>query len=428
MASGLLAAFSRSLRALALPLIIGWRYTRAGRRRGFLSFISVLSTLGIAIAVLVLIVVLSVFNGFEQELRSRILSMVSHGEIHALDGAMEDWQPVTEQLLERPRVVGAAPFVNGQVMLTRRSEVKGARIRGILPEREADVSEVLDRITEGEAASLEPGSFEVILGIGLARSLGLEVGDKVTVVTPEARMSVAGITPRVRRFTVGGIFDADYEPYDRTLALIHLKDAQALLRTGDSVSGVRVEFDDLFAAPRLVEEAAESLDEIYRYTDWTKQNQQFFRAVQTEKTMMFIILMFIMGIAAFNIIATLVMMVTDKQADIAILRTLGATPRMIMGVFITQGAIIGLVGTVLGVVTGVLTAVNVERIVPAIESLFNTQFIPKNIYLISDLPSKVEVSDVVSIAVAAMILSLLATLYPAWRAARTAPAEALRHD
>lgn len=241
-------------------------------------------------------------------------------------------------------------------------------------------------------------------------------------------MSVAGITPRVRRFTVGGIFDADYEPYDRTLALIHLKDAQALLRTGDSVSGVRVEFDDLFAAPRLVEEAAESLDEIYRYTDWTKQNQQFFRAVQTEKTMMFIILMFIMGIAAFNIIATLVMMVTDKQADIAILRTLGATPRMIMGVFITQGAIIGLVGTVLGVVTGVLTAVNVERIVPAIESLFNTQFIPKNIYLISDLPSKVEVSDVVSIAVAAMILSLLATLYPAWRAARTAPAEALRHD
>jgi lipoprotein-releasing system permease protein len=428
MPSSFTAALNRSLRALALPLFIGWRYTRAKRRRGFLSFISVLSTAGIAIGVMVLIVVMSVMNGFEQELRSRILAMVSHATVQAFDGNIEDWEGVSNQLLERPRVRGAAPFVNGQVMLTRRAEVKGARLRGIIPEREREVSAALSSVISGDAASLEPGAFRIILGSGLARSLGLEVGDKVTVVTPEARMSVAGITPRVRRFTVGGVFDVDMARYDSTLAFIHLADAQALFRTGGGVTGIRLEFDDLFAAPQLAREAAQSLDGLYRFSDWTQQNRQFFRAVQTEKTMMFIILMFIMGIAAFNIISTLVMMVTDKQADIAILRTLGATPRMIMGVFIIQGAIIGVVGMVLGVALGVVIGLNVESIVPAIEGLFGVQFIPKSVYLISDLPSKVETADVVWTALAALILSLLATLYPAWRAARTAPAEALRHD
>jgi len=422
------AAAMRPLRALALPLFIGWRYTRAKRRNGFVSFISLSSMLGIAVGVWALIVVMSVMNGFQDELRSRILGMVSHATVQALDGEMDDWERVSEALRQRPRVTGAAPFVNGEVMLTRGSAVNGARVRGILPDRERQVSRALASLTAGEASALNAGSFNIILGSGLARQLGVGVGDTVTVVTPQARMSVAGVTPRIRRFTVGGVFEVDMAQYDSSLAFIHMADAQKLFRTGGGVTGVRLEFDDMFAAPELGRDAARSLDGIYRVSDWTQQHRNFFRAVQTEKTVMFVILTLIVGVAAFNIISTLVMVVTDKRADIAILKTQGATPRMIMGVFITQGAIIGVAGTAIGVGLGVLTAVNVENIVPAIEQVFSMEFLPKDIYLISDLPSQLEAADVIATALAALGLSLVATIYPAYRGARTVPAEALRHE
>lgn len=423
--SGRLAA---PFRGLFLPLFIGLRYTRAKRRNHFVSFISVSSMLGITIGVWALIVVMSVMNGFEKELRERILGMVSHATVQSIDGAMEDWQGIADRLAQRPRVTGVAPFVNGEVMLTRGSQVSGALVRGVLPEQEGSVSRAMTHVVRGEPGSLEAGAFNIILGSRLAAGLGVGVGDTVTMVTPEARVSVAGVLPRVRRFNVSGVFHVDMAQYDGTLAMIHLADAQTLFRTGSGVTGIRLEFDDLFAAPRLAREAAQSLSGLYSVSDWTQQNRNFFRAVATEKTVMFVILMLIVGVAAFNIVSTLVMVVTDKRGDIAILRTLGATPASIMGVFMVQGTVIGVFGTLIGVVTGVLTAINVESIVPAIEAALNVQFLPADIYLISDLPSDLEQQDVVRTAVAALILSLLATLYPAWRGARTAPAEALRHE
>ncbi len=411
-----------------LQLYIGLRYTRAKRRNHFVSFISLSSMLGIAIGVTALITVLSVMNGFESELRARILGMVAHGTVDGYQEPLQDWRGLTERLAERPEVKGAAPFVRGEVMLTHGGEVNGGLVRGILPEREAAVSRVTENIVAGSLSDLREGAFNIALGKGLAAALGVGVGDTVTVVTPEARVSVAGVLPRVRRFTVAAVFFVDMSQYDNSLALMHLGDAQRLFRTGSGVSGVRLEFEDLFEAPRLVREIARDLPGIYRISDWTMQNRNFFRAVQTEKTVMFVILLLIVAVAAFNIVSTLVMVVTDKQADIAILRTLGATPRGIMGIFIVQGAVLGIAGTVLGVTGGVSLALNVETIVPAIEQLFNTEFLPADIYLISDLPSELHMEDVVRITVASLVLSLLATLYPAWRASRVAPAEALRYE
>jgi lipoprotein-releasing system permease protein len=411
-----------------LQLYIGLRYTRARRRNQFVSFISFSSMLGIAVGVTALITVLSVMNGFEQELRQRILGMVSHATVQAPGAGINDWRTVVERLEDMPRVEGAAPFVQGQVILTRGSAVTGALVRGVLPEQERTVSEVLDSIIAGSAEALVPGEYGIILGSRLAASLGVGVGDAVTVVTPEARATVAGILPRLRRFTVVGLFEVDMSQWDSSLAVVHLEDAQRLFRTGNNVSGVRLEFDDLMAAPELARQAARALPGIYGVTDWTMQNEAFFRAVATEKTVMFIILMLIVAVAAFNIVSTLVMVVNDKQADIAILRTLGATPRTIMGIFIVQGAVIGLVGTLLGLAGGVSLALNVETIVPAIEQFFNVRFIPGEVYLISELPSELEMDDVVKITLSAFGLSLLATLYPAWRGARTAPAEALRYE
>lgn len=410
-----------------LQFYIGLRYTRARRRNQFVSFISFSSMLGIAIGVTALITVLSVMNGFEQELRQRILGMVSHATVQAPNG-IDDWQGVVDRLEGMPRVEGAAPFVQGQVILTRGSAVTGALVRGILPEQERTVSEVVDSIIAGSADNLVPGEYGIILGSRLAASLGVTMGDAVTVVTPDARATVAGIVPRLRRFTVVGLFEVDMSQWDSSLAVVHLQDAQRLFRTGGNVTGVRLEFDDLMAAPALAREAARKLPGIYGVTDWTMQNEAFFRAVATEKTVMFVILMLIVAVAAFNIVSTLVMVVNDKQADIAILRTLGATPGTIMGIFIVQGAVIGLVGTLLGLAGGVALALNVETIVPAIEQLFNVKFIPGDIYLISELPSDLELDDVVKITLSAFGLSLLATLYPAWRGARTAPAEALRYE
>ncbi|MGD8430402.1 MAG: lipoprotein-releasing ABC transporter permease subunit [Ectothiorhodospiraceae bacterium] len=411
-----------------LQLFIGLRYTRAKRRNHFVSFISLSSMLGIAIGVTALITVLSVMNGFEKELRQRILGMVSHATVSAFSGPLEDWHKVVGELRGRPHVQGVAPYVHGEVMLTRGSAVTGALIRGILPEDERQVSDVLDNIVAGDISKLKAGSYDIVLGSGLAANLGVGPGDTVTMVTPEARRTVAGVLPRIRRFTVAAIFSVDMAQYDRSLAVVHLADAQRLFNMGDGVSGVRLEFDNLFAAPRLAKEAAKSLPGLYRVRDWTMQNRNFFRAVATEKTVMFIILLLIVGVAAFNIVSTLVMVVTDKQADIAILRTLGATPRTIMGVFIIQGAVIGVVGTLLGLIGGIALALNVETIVPAIEQFFHVKFLPADVYLISELPSDLHMQDVVRIAVAALGLSLVATLYPAWRASRTAPAEALRYE
>ena len=411
-----------------LPLYLGLRYTRARRRNHFVSFISLTSMLGIALGVTVLITVLSVMNGFQTELRSRILGMVSHATVQGFNEPLQDWRGVLGRLDDDPRVAGAAPFVDGEVMLTHGSQVTGALIRGVDPSLEPRVSEVGGHMVAGALDALVPGEWNIILGRSLALSLGVGVGDRVTVVSPEARMSVAGVLPRIRRFTVVGLFSVDMSQYDRSLAVMHLEDAAALFRLDRGVTGVRLRFDDLMAAPRLSRAIAAELPGVLRVTDWTMQHRNFFRAVQTEKTAMFVILLLIVGVAAFNIVSTLVMVVTDKQADIAILRTLGAAPRTIMAVFVVQGSVIGVIGTLLGVAGGVALALNVETIVPLIEQLLGIRFLSPDVYLISELPSELHTEDVSRITVAALVLSLLATLYPAWRAAKTQPAEALRYE
>ncbi|MBK1734594.1 lipoprotein-releasing system transmembrane subunit LolC [Halorhodospira abdelmalekii] len=414
-----------------VELFIGLRYTRARRRAHFVSFITLTSMIGIALGVAALITVISVMNGFERELRERILGMISHAEIHAqggaTGGAISDWPAVIERAESHPRVLGAAPFVDGEVMVARGALVSGALLRGIDPQREPRVSEVLAHVVAG-SDQLEAGEYGVILGSALARELRVRVGDRITVMTPEARISVAGITPRMRRFTVTGIFEVGMHEYDRTLAVAHLEDVARLQRLEGSVGGIRLKFDDMLAAPWLAPEVADGLPGRYRVIDWTRQHANFFRAVQTEKTVMFVILTLIVAVAAFNIVSTLVMVVRDKQSDIAILRTLGLSPRSVMAVFIVQGAVIGFVGTLLGLIGGVALALNVETIVPSIERLLNFEFMPADVYYISDLPSELRVDDVTRITVLALILSLFATLYPAWRAARTEPAEALRYE
>ena len=411
-----------------LPLFVGLRYTRARRRNGFVSFISASSMLGIAIGVTALITVLSVMNGFEKELRDRILGMVSHATVQDFEGSLSNWPELLPELAERQDVVGAAPFIRGEIMLSRGSAVTGSLLRGVDPALEGSVSRVAESVVQGSMDHLEPGSWQIILGHRLADELGVGLGDSVNAITPEVRASAAGVIPRMRRFEVGGIFDVDMAQYDGSLALIHLQDAQRLLRMEEGVSGIRLEFTDLMMAPQRVRDIARSLPGNYRVSDWTMEHQSFFRAVAMEKTVMFIILMLIVAVAAFNIVSTLVMAVQDKQADIAILRTLGARPRTIMGIFIIQGSLLGIIGTLVGVAGGVALALNVESIVPAIEGLLGVEFISGDIYWISDLPSDLRMEDVWRITTAAIGLSLIATLYPAWRAARTEPAEALRHE
>ncbi|MDN3518455.1 lipoprotein-releasing ABC transporter permease subunit [Aquisalimonas lutea] len=412
-----------------LELFIGLRYTRAKRRNQFVSFISLSSILGIALGVTALITVLSVMNGFERDLREKILGMVAHATVEARSGGMDDWRSVVEEARRHPQVQGAAPYVSGQVMITRGGQVSGTMLRGVLPGEEGDVSRVMDHIEGDAAAALQEGEYNIILGWALARELGVRRGDRVTVVTPEARATVAGIVPRLKRFRVVGTFDVGMYEYDRGVALVHMRDAATIMRLGDSVSGVRLQFEELMDAPWLAREVGQSLGAGgYRVSDWTQEHASFFRAVQTEKTVMFVILTLIIAVAAFNIVSTLVMVVNDKRSDIAILRTLGASPATIMGIFMVQGAVIGVVGTVLGVAGGVALALNVETIVPAIESLLGIAFLAPDIYWLSDLPSQLRATDVVHIALVALILSLLATIYPAWRGARTEPAEALRHE
>jgi lipoprotein-releasing system permease protein len=413
-----------------LELFIGLRYTRAKRRNHFISFISLTSMLGIALGITALITVLSVMNGFQQELRGRILSMTAHATISRWNGLVEDWQGLRDQAQRSsPEVLGGAPYIRGEAMLNHASLVSGALLQGILPAEEKQISHIGDKMVHGTLDDLRPGAFGIILGKALANALGVNIGDKVTVITPQANITAAGILPRLKRFDVVGIFDAGMYEYDRGLALIHVADAGKLFQLPDgAVSGVRLKLRDLFQAPRLAAALSEQLPDGYLARDWTQDHASFFRAVQIEKTAMFVILTLIVAVAAFNIVSALVMVVTDKQSDIAILRTLGATPRSIMGIFIVQGITIGLVGTLLGLIGGVSLAKNVGVVVPFIERVFGIKFLAPDVYLISDLPSQVQWGDVSTIGLVAFGLAALATLYPAWRAARTQPAEALRYE
>ncbi len=411
-----------------LELFIGLRYTRAKRRNHFISFISVSSMLGIMLGVVALITVMSVMNGFHKEVRERILGMTSHATITAVDGGLEEWRQVMQLAKENKRVIGEAPFVEAQAMLIDGDKVSGAMIRGIDTELEAKVSDVGRHMRVGDLSLLEPGTFRIILGRELAAYLNLVVGDKVTVVTPEINMTAAGAMPRLKTFTIAGIFEVGMGEYDRGVGLINLQDAAKLLRMGDSVTGVRLKLDDLYLAPKISRELASQLPGRYRVTDWSQQHRNFFRALRTEKRMMGLILFLIVAVAAFNIVSTLVMVVTDKQSDIAILRTLGASPKSIMGIFMVQGAAIGIVGTIFGIIGGIVLSLNLEAIVREIERVFSVDFLDPNIYYISELPSQMQLGDVVLISVSAFLITLLATIYPAWRASRVQPAEALRYE
>ena len=413
---------------LPYELFIGLRYTRAKRRNHFISFISLTSMLGIALGVAALITVLSVMNGFQNELRTRILGAASHVQISGAGDVLADWQSVAELAVSDARVIAAAPYVNAQGMLTFDGAVRGSVVRGILPEREDRVVEIGRHMKVGTLAALRPGEFGIALGSELARSLAVVDGDKITLIAPQGQVTPAGIVPRLKQFRVVGIFEMGMFEYDSTLALIHLEDAQKLYRMEDKVSGVRLKLHDMFESRQVSLALLPKLGANAYISDWTRSHANFFRAVQMEKNVMFIILLLIVAVAAFNIVSTLVMAVTDKQPDIAILRTLGAAPAGIMAVFIVQGALIGVIGTLIGVGGGVLLALNIDVVVPFIEGLFDVHFLAKDIYYISELPSDLQASDVILIALVSFVLSLLATLYPSWRASRVNPAEALRYE
>lgn len=429
---------------LPFQLLIGLRYVRSRRQIGqdnrFISFISGLSMVGIALGVAALIVVLSVMNGFQKELRSRILGVTSHIEVVGMDGALQNWQQVAAQALTVPRVLAAAPYVQGQVMLNGRNQeagdgpvfpgsgVRGAVIRGIDPQQENTVADFNTHMKSGTLDSLQPGSFRIVLGSDLARALGVTVGDRLTVIAPEGVVTPAGVIPRVKSFEISGIFEFGMFEYDSGLALTDLQDAQVLFRLGQTVTGVRLKVDDPFSAPQIARSIAPELSEPAYLIDWSRKHANFFRAVQIEKRMMFLILFLIVAVAAFNIVSTLVMAVTDKRGDIAILRTLGASRGSIALIFMVQGALIGLIGLGLGVAGGVALALNIDTVVPAIERLFGIHFLSREVYFISELPSDLQWDDVITISITAFVLTLLATLYPSLRAARVQPAEALRHE
>ena len=384
--------------------------------------------LGFALGVAALITVLSVMNGFERELRTQILGMASHATIRPLTGALSDWELPAATAAEHPGVVGVAPFVQGQAMLNHAGAVRGVAIHGVLPPREPQVSEIGAYLVEGNLEDLREGEYGMLLGRGLARALGAAVGSKVAVIAPQATASPAGILPRMRRFTVIGIFEVNHYQYDTGVAVVHLGDAARLFRLVPGVSGLRIKVEDIQEAPRLSREIATSLHGAYWVSDWTRHHRNFFRALETERMVMFVILSLIVAVAAFNIVSTLIMVVTDKQSDIAVLRTLGATPRTVMRIFMVQGTVIGVVGTLVGVLGGIVLAANVETIVPAIERFFETKFLSEEVYYIAEVPSELRRDNVLLIALVACAMSVVATLYPAWRASRVQPAEALRHE
>lgn len=411
-----------------LEIFIGLRYTRAKRHNHFISFISLISMLGIALGVLVLITVLSVMNGFEKEIRERILGFASHATISGLGQRLENWQEVAEQARLNPKVVGVAPYVEGQAMLALGQAISGVQVRGVDPEEEPKVSELDEKMKVGSMENLQAGEFGIILGRELADKLGAFPGDKITMVTPQAQVTPAGVLPRLKRFTLVGIFEVGMNQYDSGLAVIHIRDAARLWRLGDDVVGVRLKLEDLFEARQVSRAMAHQLPGVYLVSDWTRQHANFFSALQMEKRMLFLILLLIVAVAAFNIVSTLVMVVTDKQADIAILRTLGIAPGGIMWVFIVQGTLIGVVGTLLGTAGGVALSLNLDTVVPFLERAMGMELFPQDIYYINTLPSDLHWDDVTLISSLAFILTLAATLYPAWRASRTQPAEALRYE
>lgn len=412
---------------LPFEWLLGLRYTRAKRRNHFISFICAIAILGIALGVAALIVVMSVMNGFQSELRERILGVVSHIQITGMAEGLSDWQSIQRDVSKHPNVLACAPFVQNQVMASFQN-ARGALVRGILPEFESHVAQFGQAMKKGSLNDLTAGEFNVIMGEDLARALGVQVGDSLMLIAPDADISIAGIMPRMKRFKVSGIFSVGMYEYDSGLILMHLNDAQVFFKMANTVSGVRLKTQDLFQAPKVAMDLAKTLNTHAWISDWTQSHANFFRAVQIEKTMMFIILSLIVAVAAFNLVSTLVMAVTDKESDIAILQTLGAPPFSIMLIFIIQGALLGIVGLAFGVLGGVLLASNIDVVVPFIENLFGVQFLSKEVYYISDLPSELHWSDVIGIALMALFLAFVATLYPSYKALKINPAEALRYE
>jgi len=409
-------------------LYIGLRYTRAKRRNGFVSFIALLSMLGIALGVAALIVVLSVMNGFGKELRERTLGMTAHATVTGQTGQLSDWRDIQSKVSGHPNVVGTAPFTQNEAMLSNRSRVSGAIIRGVLPEEEPNVSEIHQKMISGKLVELKAGEYGIILGKELATAMGVFEGEKITVITPQANVTPVGVMPRLKRFTVVGVFEAGMHQFDRSMAFMHIKDAQKLFSMDENVEGVRLKLTDMFNAQRVTRDLDNIIGEDYWVRDWTNMHSNLFKALKTEKVVMFIILLLIVAVAAFNIISTLVMTVNEKQADIAILRTIGMTPNSLMWVFIVQGTVIGLVGTLLGLALGIPVALHVSEIVAFIENLLQTKFLPADVYYITDIKSDVRISEVLTYSLSAFGLSVLATIYPAWRAARIQPADALRYE
>ena len=409
-------------------LFAGLRYTRAKRSNRVISFITAVAIICIAIGVMALITVLSVMNGFEREMRDRILSMASHAIIYRPGDGLENWHQLADIATRNPKVEATAPYIEGEAMLREGGDLSGTLLRGIDPTAEQTVSEIGQHMKAGKLEDLKPGEFDIVLGAELAEQLGVDVGDKIDLMIPLATVTPAGILPRFRRFNVVGVFQVGMYEFDRGLVLINIQDAAALYRMGDRVTGVRLKLHDLFEAPLVARQIAQQLPQLVYISDWTRQHANFFRAVATEKTVMFLILSLIVLVAVINIVSTLSMVVQEKQADIAILRTMGATPRSIMTIFTVQGSVIGFVGTFVGVVVGVLLSLNVKTLVPLLQAATGHQFLDPSIYYISDLPSDLELSDVVKISALSLALGLLSTLYPAWRASRVLPAEALRYE
>lgn len=409
-------------------LFIGLRYTRSRQRTRFISVISLISIVGITLGMTVLITVLSVFNGFQREVRTRMLGAVAHVQVSGLGETLADWQSVAERAAKHPEVKATAPYVSAQGLLTSGGNVRGTFLRGIVPELEETVADLGRNMRRGQLSSLQPGEYNIILGAALARALGVMPGDRIVLVAPQGQVTPAGVIPRLRQFTVSGTFDIGHYEIDSTLALVHIQDAQRLYFLGDQVSGVRLKLDDLFRAQTVARELAAMLPPNVSLIDWTQMNATYFRAVDLEKRMMSLLLFFIIAIAAFNLVSSLFMVVKEKNSDIAILRTLGASPRGVMRIFMVQGIIIGGVGVICGIVFGVLGALNVDVIVNFVESVFGFKFLPQDVYQITDLPSELRYSDVIMTAIISFTLSALATIYPSWRASRVNPAEALRYE
>ena len=409
-------------------LFIGLRYIRAKHKNHFVSFIAFISIAGVALGVFALIVVLSVMNGFGNELRDRTLSMTSHATISGYDGYLRDWPLVLEKAEKEAEVIAAAPYISKEVMLSNSRRVSGSLVHGIEPDKESKVSLVESKMVSGSLFDLIAGEYGIVLGRELANTLGVYEGDRITVITPQASITAVGVMPRLRRFRVVGVFEVGMHQYDAAMAYVHLQDAAKLFSYKDKINGVRLKLTDLFEAPRITREIENNFGEDFWVRDWSKQHKNFFRALQTEKTVMFIILLMIISVAALNIVSTLMMTVTDKESDIAILRALGMRPSSIMTIFIIQGAFIGFFGTLIGVAAGVPVALNVFEIVSWLEQLFNTDFLPSDVYYISDIVADVKVSEVLTYALSAFSVTILATIYPAWRASRTLPAEALRYE